>query len=122
LISVGVVGCTVTTGSDHFLVSSRAESVPAGYCGPVEGPFFLPDGAVNDYTVSDNGTYDIMDVTIVDFYTYGCGLGVGHGTEYSITSISSSTGSVPAGNYDFVVNCKNLVLDCQFFLDWTANY
>ena len=123
LMFVGVVGCTVTTGSDHTLVSQRAESVGAGYCVPIpEGPFYLPSDTFNNYTVTDNDNYDIMDVTIVDYTVYGCNLAAGYGTELGVTNISSSTGSVPAGYYDFVVRCNNPVLDCQFFLSWTANY
>jgi hypothetical protein len=121
LMFVGV-GCTVTTGSDHTLVSQRAESVPAGYCGSVEGPFNLPSGTVNDYTISDGDGYDVMDVTIADFGLYGCDLAGGYGTQRGVTDISSGTGSVPAGYYDFIVSCRNPVVDCQFFLTWTANY
>jgi hypothetical protein len=117
-------GCHVTTGSDHTLVSDLAQSIPAGYCGPINvGPFYLPDGTINDYTVTDNDGTDLMDVTIIDYATYGCSsLGLGYGTEYAVTSVSSGTGSVPAGYYDFVVRCDNSVLDCQFFVTWTANY
>jgi hypothetical protein len=116
-------GCHVTTSGDHTLVSGLAQSIPAGYCGPISaGPFYLPDGADNDYTVTDNDGTDVMDVTIINYTVYGCALSLGYGTEYAVTDISSFTGAVPADNYDFVVRCDNAVLDCQFFLTWTANY
>jgi hypothetical protein len=120
LICVG--GCHVSTSDDHTLVSDDSVDIPAGSCVVVEGPFNLPSGATNDYTINDHGNGDAMDVTIVDDSFPGCDFADGYGTDNVGGSFSSGTGAVPAGSYDFVVQCDNAVDDCQFDLSWSANY
>ena len=114
-------GCHVSTGTDHTLVSNLEESVPAGGCAAVEGPFNLPSGATNDYTVTDIDGTDDMDVTVLDDAD-GCDFTRGYGALTHVASVSSGTGSVPDGAYDFVVRCHNAVQDCIFSLTWTASY
>jgi hypothetical protein len=120
LICVG--GCHVSTSDDHTLVSSQPETVPAGSCIILEGPFNLPSGASNDYTINDHGNGDLMEVSIVDDTLADCTFTDGYGTDSISGSFSGGTGSVPAGSYDFVVACDNSDLDCEFNLTWSANY
>ena len=40
-----VAGCGAKGDDDHVLVSDVSETVGAGQCAPVEGPFAVPDGA-----------------------------------------------------------------------------
>jgi hypothetical protein len=92
----------------------------------VSGPFYLPSGAINSYTLQDNGGYDLMDVTVVDDSFGNCDFTF-DGYPYSDVFLSSSffsgsTGEVQSGFYDFWARCNNSVADCQFSLDWTANY
>ena len=120
LICVG--GCHVSTNDDHTLVSNDAVDIGPGDCVIVEGPFSLPSGASNDYTINDHGNGDAMEVTIVDDTFASCDFSAGYGTDTTVGSFSGGTGSVPAGYYDFVVACDNAVDDCQFNLTWSANY
>jgi hypothetical protein len=114
-------GCHVSTTADHILASNAPESVPAGGCVPVEGPFPIPGGATFDYSVSDVGDFDVMTVGIIDD-AFGCAFSQGYGVTSGTGSVSNSTEDVVDGEYDFVVQCNNLSADCVFSLDWSANY
>jgi hypothetical protein len=123
VVLICVAGCHVTTGSDHTLVSDAPEDVPAGRCVILEGPFNLPSGSTNDYTVNDIDDTDSMTVSIMDDASaQNCDFNAGYGTRDFTGSLSSGTGSVPDGPYDFVVQCNNADIDCEFNLTWTANY
>lgn len=113
-------GCKAS-GQDHTLVSAVSEAVAPGSCVPIEGPFPVPSGATMDYTVVDIDDTDDMDVAIIDD-SLGCNLANGYGVNLDVASVSSGTGDLPDGNYDFVVWCHNLYSSCLFSLSWTATY
>jgi hypothetical protein len=121
-------GCTVTTTSDHTILNGQLLTMTEATCGPVtSAPFFLPDGATNDFSVSDADGGDLLDVTIADFTQFGCDLAGGYGTITGVTgtaTFASSTGGVLAGNYDYIVNCRNIPGNgaCNFYATWTASY
>ena len=116
-----VAGCGAKGDDDHVLVSDVSETVGAGQCAPVEGPFAVPDGATMEYTLTDIDDTDDMNVGVIDDAA-GCSFSDGYGVELDTASVDGSTGPVPAGSYDFVVQCNNLANDCLFSLTWSASY
>jgi hypothetical protein len=114
-------GCNVSSGVQHTLVLDQDETVPAGVCMAVEGPFHLPGGATSDFTVTDVDGTDDMDVSVIADAD-GCNFVLGDGTVHDVASVSGGTGSLPGDAYDFVVRCNNAAQDCLFTLTWTADY
>lgn len=103
------------------LVSNVNEAVAAGDCVPLEGPYTLPSGAEMSYSIIDADDADDMDVAVIDDAA-GCAFSEGYGVALDVASVNARTGPVPAGDYDFVVHCNNLIYDCVFRLTWTASY
>ena len=103
------------------MVSNLSEEVPAGACAPVEGPYAVPDGASVDYTVTDADDTDVMDVGIIDD-SAGCSFSAAYGLQTDVASVTSGDDGLLAGNYDFVVHCRNIFSSCIFALSWSATY
>jgi hypothetical protein len=118
---VAGAGCGSSGPPGHTLIDGIGESVPAGSCLAVEGPYGIPSGATMSYSISDIDDTDDMDVGVIDD-AFGCDFSSGYGVVLDTASVSSGTGSVPAGNYDFVVSCNNLFNTCLFSLTWSASY
>ncbi|HEX3697976.1 MAG TPA: hypothetical protein VH374_21560 [Polyangia bacterium] len=108
-------------GGTHVLASDISEEVLPGDCAPIEGPYAVPDGTSMDYTVTDLDGTDDMDVAIIDDAD-GCSFATGYGVQFDVASISSGDDSMAAGNYDFVVRCRNVFSSCLFSLSWSASY
>lgn len=94
----------------------------------VLGPFPVPSGATVTYSVVDTPTgvgQDTFDVTAVasdasvDAGTFDAIYGVREGVN---GSVSATTQPLPAGTYDFVALCGNIIDDCVFRVTLTAYY
>jgi hypothetical protein len=122
---VAAAGCSTSTdstgASTHTLVSNLSEEVGPGACAPVEGPYAVPDGTSMDYTITDIDDTDSMDVGIIDD-AFGCSFSSGYGVQANVASVTSGDDGLVAGNYDFVVHCRNFVTSCVFALSWSATY
>jgi hypothetical protein len=112
----------------YTLVSNVSDSVAAGDCVAVEGPYPVGNGSMA-FTLVDTPTgvgSDDMDIAFVSnsiYATAGCNFS-SSAPVYFANGISSDSRSfgVPADSYVFVVGCNNIVDPCIFNFSWTATY
>lgn len=124
------VGCGSGSGGGggptvHTFLSNDPNSVPANQQLAI-GPFTVPTGAVVNFSIVDTPTGigdDSMDVGVAtDASVLGGGQLVGYGMQSDVASTSGSTPPLPGGDYDFVVQCFNILDDCIFNLTLSATY
>jgi hypothetical protein len=105
----------------HVLVSNAPQSIlPQIQAGL--GPFTFPAGATVTYTLADSTGYDTMNVGVVDASTLNGIYPVSYGTQNGVSSTTGTTPALPAGAYDLVVQCLNVLTACTFNLTLTATY
>jgi hypothetical protein len=123
------MGCGSGGGSGnptvHTFLSNDPNSVPAGTMLAV-GPFSVPTGAFVDFSIVDTPTGigdDTMDVGVAtDASVQTGGTLVGYGMQSGVSSTTGSTPALPAGDYDFIIQCRNILDDCIFDLTLSATY
>jgi hypothetical protein len=122
-------GCGGTTAGDgnpptvHQL-SSGTGHVPANQTLAV-GPWSLPTGATVDFTIVDTPTGvgpDTMDIGIVTAASAQTSSPQGYGVQRNVSSTTGTTPALPAGGYDLLVQCFNIVDDCIFDATVNATY
>jgi|SRR5580692_9310272 hypothetical protein len=91
------------------------------------GPFSVPDGATVTYTVTDMPTgvaADTMNIAVASDAMVQAGTTplTGFGVNNGVGSATATTVPLPAGAYDLVAFCNNLVDDCSFSDTITAFY
>lgn len=113
--------------TQYTLVQRVYEDVPPGSCLAIEGPYVIPASSTMSFTIDDTpgAEYDAMEVGIIrdnDYLTAG-------GCDFSRAIVDdlfvgsySDAGPAPAASYDFTVGCSNYLVDCVFYLTWTATY
>ncbi len=127
-------GCGLGNGSDdggtsgdaqprtaHTLVSNAAQAVPPGTQAGL-GPFQLPAGATVTFTLADATGYDTMNVGVVDASTLNGLYPVAYGAQNGVASTTGTTPALPAGSYDLVVQCLDVLTACSFNLTLVATY
>lgn len=110
--------------SSHVIASQQAEVIPPNTQVAI-GPFSVPTGATVDYSIVDTPTgigSDTMDVGIVVDSTASTSSPVAYGVRENVSSTSSTTQPLPAGSYDLVVQCMNLIDQCSFQAGIIATY
>jgi hypothetical protein len=134
VMGVTVVGCGGGGGGPgpavvtYTLVSGVTDTVNAGDCVAVEGPYTVGNGSMA-FTLVDTPTgvgNDSMDIAFVADSIYaaaGCNFSAS-APVYSNTNVINDSHSfgVPADSYVFVVGCNNIVDPCIFNFSWTATY
>ena len=105
----------------HVLVSNAPQGVPAQTQAGL-GPFSLPAGATVTYTIADTSGYDTMSVGVVDASTLNGLYPVAYGAQNGVSSTTGTTPALPAGSYDLVVQCLNVLTSCAFNLTLIATY
>lgn len=91
----------------------------------VVGPFTVPDGATVTYTITDMPTgigVDTMNAGIATDATVQASNPTAYGVAAGVSSTEQTTPALPAGAYDLLVKCANLVDDCYFTDQVTATY
>lgn len=112
----------------YVLVQGATDTVPAGGCRAVEGPYPVGNGTMT-FQLTDAPTgvgSDNMDISFVSDAIYlsaGCDFAA-NAPVYAKLGVVDDAGtfSVPADHYDFVVGCNNTVDSCIFQLNWSATY
>jgi hypothetical protein len=108
----------------HAIANDQPTSTPAG-TQILIGPFSLPSGAVVDYTIADTPTgigSDTMDVGVAVDATVDSASPTVYGGQMNVSTTSGSSGALPAGTYDLLINCNNLIDDCIFDVTVIATY
>jgi len=134
VVALLAVGCGGSSSSgdggggsqpvSHSLAVGEAEDVPANEELDF-GPFTVPQNAVVDYSIVDTPTgigNDTMNVGVLTQASVGTASAVAYGVQHNVSSASGQTQPLPAGTYDFVAQCLNIVDDCIFDLTLTAVY
>lgn len=131
LLLVGAMACGAAAcggGSSgpviHTIANNALTSTPAG-TQILIGPFTVPSGAVVDYAITDTPTgigSDTMDVGVAVDATVDSAAPTVYGGQMNVSSTSGTSGALPAGAYDLLVNCNNLIDDCIFDVTVTATY
>lgn len=109
------------TPAVHVLVSNTPQSVPPGTQAGL-GPFQLPAGATVTFTLADATGYDTMNVGVVDASTLSGLYPVAYGAQNGVSSTTGTTPALPAGSYDLVVQCLDIITACTFNLTLTTTY
>ena len=124
-MSCGMAACGGSSGRTiHTIANNEPTSTPAG-TQILIGPFTVPSGAVVDYSIADTPTgigSDAMDVGVAVDATVDSAAPTVYGGQMDVSTTSGSSGSLPAGAYDLLINCNNLIDDCIFDVTVTATY
>jgi hypothetical protein len=89
------------------------------------GPFTVPSGATVDYSIVDmpyGVGPDTMDVGVATNASAETASPVVYGVQNNVASTSGATPPLPAGTYDLLVQCVNLVDNCVFDVTLNATY
>jgi len=110
-----LIGCgSSDTGPQTYVLDRDSNRAPVGAVLSI-GPFSVPSGAIIDYTIVDTpaGVGDDSMTFSIDPGGYAA---------LSGSSVSASTGPLPAGSYYLDVTCDNFVDDCFFNDEVRATY
>ena len=110
-----LIGCgTSDSGPQTYILDRDSNNVAVGALASI-GPFSVPSGAIIDYTIVDRPVGIGADsmTSSIDPGGYAARSG---------SSLSASTGPLPAGYYYLDVSCENLIDDCYFDDEVRATY
>ncbi len=92
----------------HTIANNEPTSTPAG-TQILIGPFTVPSGAVVDYGITDTPTgigSDTMDVGVAVDATVDSAAPTVYGGQMNVSSTSGTSGSLPAGAYDLLIELQ----------------
>jgi len=114
-VFAGGAGCgTSDSGPQTYVLDRDSNQVAVGALAAI-GPFSVPSGAIIDYTIIDRPVGIGADSMTSSIDPGGYAMRSG-------SSLSGSTGPLPAGYYYLDVSCENLIDDCYFDDEVRATY
>jgi hypothetical protein len=117
-------GGTPATPTAHTLASNQGEVIATNTMVTI-GPFTVPANATVDYTILDTPTgvgNDTIDVGVATAASASTSSPVAYGIMQNVSTTTGVTPPLPAGSYDLLVQCANLVDNCVFQVTLTATY
>jgi len=107
----------------HIIDPGTSYTVPAGQELTI-GAFEAPEGAIVDYALLDasQGAPDTLNTAVVTDASLRAGTPVGYALQQGVSTTHGETPGLPAGAYDFIAQCTNVVDPCVIAVSVTATY
>ena len=125
VVVIGCGGCSSSTQPPTtHLIDQQSLTIPAGQALAV-GPFTVPDGATVTYQITDTPTgigSDSMTVGIATEATAQATNPTLFAAQSKVSSVTGTTPSLSAGEYDLYVACQNAIDNCIFDETVTGYY